>query len=203
MDKARQISDLLAPTVEALGLDLLGVEYLPAPGSAVVRLYIDYPVDAAPVAGEDGQMAPPMVGIDECEQVSREVSAQLDVEDPISGNYTLEVSSPGIDRPLFTPAQFQRFLGQTAKVGLKLPQEGRRRLTGRIVVITDDSIRFEVDGKPFEAAIDNIDKARLVPDWAALGYAPGKPGKKSGAKPKNPESTKQAETPADAESENE
>ena len=70
MDKARQISDLLAPTVEALGLDLLGVEYLPAPGSAVVRLYIDYPVDAAPVAGEDGQMAPPMVGIDECEQVA-------------------------------------------------------------------------------------------------------------------------------------
>ena len=86
---------------------------------------------------------------------------------------------------------------------MKLPQEGRRRLTGRIVDITDDSIRFEVDGKPFEAAIDNIDKARLVPDWAALGYAPGKPGKKSGAKPKNPESTKQAETPADAESVNE
>ena len=203
MDKARQISDLLAPTVASLGLDLLGVEYLPAPGSAVVRLYIDYPTDAAPVTGEDGQPAAPMVGIDECEQVSREVSAQLDVEDPISGNYTLEVSSPGIDRPLFTPAQFERFIGQTAKVGLKLPQDGRRRLTGRIVGIEGGTIRFEIDGQPFEAAADNIDKARLVPDWAALGYAPGKPGKKSGAKPKKPESTKQAETPADAESENE
>ena len=96
-------------------------------------LYIDYPADAALVIGEDGQPAAPMVGIDECEQVSREVSAQLDVEDPISGNYTLEVSSPGIDRPLFTPAQFERFIGQAAKVGLKLPQVGRRRLPGRFL----------------------------------------------------------------------
>ena len=201
MDKARQISMLLAPTVTSLGLDLLGIEYLPAPGGAVVRLYIDYPADAAPVTGEDGQPVPPSVGIDECEQVSREVSAQLDVEDPISGNYTLEVSSPGIDRPLFTPAQFARFIGESAKVGLKLPQDGRRRLTGRIVAVEGDTIRFDIDGQPFEAGFDNIDKARLVPDWAALGYAPGKPGKKSGAKPKKPESTKQAEHPADAESE--
>ncbi len=201
MDKARQISTLLAPTVTSLGLDLLGIEYLPAPGGAVVRLYIDYPADAAPVAGEDGQPVSPSVGIDECEQVSREVSAQLDVEDPISGNYTLEVSSPGIDRPLFTPAQFARFIGESAKVGLKLPQDGRRRLTGRIVAVEGDTIRFDIDGQPFEAGFDNIDKARLVPDWAALGYAPGKPGKKSGAKPKKPESTKQAERPADAESE--
>lgn len=200
MDKARQISDLLAPTVASLGLELLGVDYLPAPGSAVVRLYIDYPTDAAPVTGEDGQLAAPMVGIDECEQVSREVSAQLDVEDPISGNYTLEVSSPGIDRPLFTPAQFARFIGQNAKVGLKLPQDGRRRLTGRIVGIEGDTIRFDIDGQPFETAFDNIDKARLVPDWAAMGYAPGKPGKKkSGGMPKKPESTKQAGSPADAE----
>lgn len=201
MDKARQISELLAPTVSSLGLDLLGIEYLPAPGGAVVRLYIDYPADAAPVQGEDGQPMQPLVGIDECEQVSREVSAQLDVEDPISGNYTLEVSSPGIDRPLFTPAQFARFAGQNAKVGLKLPQDGRRRLTGRIVAVEGDTVRFDIDGHAFEAAIDNIDKARLVPDWAAMGYAPGKPGKKSGAKPKKPESTKQAERPADAESE--
>ena len=184
-------------------MELLGVEYLPAPGSAVVRLYIDYPADAALVTGEDGQPTAPLVGIDECEQVSREVSAQLDVEDPITGNYTLEVSSPGIDRPLFTPAQFERYVGQNAKVGLKLPQDGRRRLTGRIVAIDGDTICFDIDGKPFEAAFDNIDKARLVPDWAAMGYAPGKPGKKSGAKPKKPESTKQAEMSADAESENE
>ncbi len=202
MDKASQISALLAPTVASLGLELLGIEYLPAPGGAVLRLYIDYPADAASVAGEDGQPMAPAVGIDECEQVSREVSAQLDVEDPISGNYTLEVSSPGIDRPLFTPAQFARFAGETAKVGLKLPQDGRRRLTGRIVAVEGGMIRFDVDGQPFEAAFDNIDKARLVPDWAALGYAAGKPGKnKSGAKPGKTESTKQAGKAADAESE--
>ena len=202
MDKASQISALLAPTVASLGLELLGIEYLPAPGGAVVRLYIDYPADAAPVTGEDAQPMQPAVGIDECEQVSREVSAQLDVEDPISGNYTLEVSSPGLDRPLFTPAQFARFIGQNAKVGLKLPQDGRRRLTGRINAVEGETIRFDVDGQPFEAAFDNIDKARLVPDWAAMGYAAAKLGKKKpGAKPKPSESTKQAGKAADAESE--
>lgn len=164
-DKASEISALLAPTVESLGLELLGAEYLPAPGGAVLRLYIDVPEDAG---------AERSVGIDECEAVSREVSAQLDVEDPISGNYTLEVSSPGIDRPLFAPPQFARFLGETAKVGLKLPQDGRRRLQGVISQVEGDIITFEVDGHPIAVAFDNIDKARLVPDWSALGLAPAK-----------------------------
>ena len=106
------------------------------------------------------------------------MSAQLDVEDPISGNYTLEVSSPGLDRPLFTRAHFERFAGQTAKVTLKLPQDGRRRLTGAIARIEGDQITFLVDGAEFTTAVDNIDKARLVPDWAALGLAPTKPGGK-------------------------
>ena len=172
-DKATEISRLLAPTVESLGLELLGIEYLPAPGGALVRLYIDVP---AGEAGDDGE--PRAVGIEDCEAVSREVSAQLDVEDPISGNYTLEVSSPGLDRPLFTRAHFERFAGQTAKVTLKLPQDGRRRLTGSIARIEGDQITFLVDGAEFTTAVDNIDKARLVPDWAALGLAHTKPGGK-------------------------
>lgn len=172
-DKATEISRLLAPTVESLGLELLGIEYLPAPGGALVRLYIDVP---AGEAGDDGE--PRAVGIEDCEAVSREVSAQLDVEDPISGNYTLEVSSPGLDRPLFTRAHFERFAGQTAKVTLKMPQDGRRRLTGSIARIEGDQITFLVDGAEFTTAVDNIDKARLVPDWAALGLAPTKPGGK-------------------------
>jgi ribosome maturation factor RimP len=168
-DKASQVAGLIAPTVGSLGLELLGVEYLPAPGGAVLRLYIDLP------QGADRQ-----VGIEDCEAVSREVSAQLDVADPISSNYTLEVSSPGVDRPLFTPAQFARFQGEQAKVGLKLPQDGRRRLQGRIARVEGDMIVFEVDGAEFPVAMDNVDKARLVPDWVALGMAPaGKPGKKS------------------------
>ena len=182
-DKATEIATLLAPTVASLGLELLGAEYLPAPGGAVLRLYIDRP-GADPEA--DGQG----VGIEDCEAVSREVSAQLDVEDPISGNYTLEVSSPGVDRLLFAPAHFARFLGQQAKVGLRLPQDGRRRLQGAIAAVDGDSITFEVDSQPLVVAFGNIDKARLVPDWAALGYGPAKdasgrdarPGKKQAGK---------------------
>ncbi|RNF85203.1 ribosome maturation factor RimP [Montanilutibacter psychrotolerans] len=176
-DKAAQISALLAPTVASLGVELLGAEYLPSPGGALLRLYIDVPADAA--VGSDGE--PRSVSIEDCEAVSREVSAQLDVEDPITSNYTLEVSSPGIDRPLFTLAHYQRFLGQEAKVTLRLPQDGRRRLLGRIAVIEGDMITFDADGFDMEVAFENIDKARLVPDWAALGLAPSKPGK--GAKP--------------------
>ena len=84
------------------------------------------------------------------------------------------MSSPGIDRPLFTPDQFARFQGETAKVGLKLPQDGRRRLQGRIAQVDGDMITFDVDGQPVVVAFGNIEKARLVPDWAALGFAPAK-----------------------------
>lgn len=176
-DKSTQISELLAPTVQALGLELLGIEYLPAPGGATVRLYIDV---------QDAERETRHVNIEDCEAVSREVSAQLDVEDPISGNYTLEVSSPGVDRPLFTLAQFARHQGQEVKAVLKLPQEGRRRLLGRIVRVQDNDVLLDLDGHDLLVSFDNIDKARLVPDWAALGLAPEKPGggkKKADAKP--------------------
>lgn len=181
-DKAQDIVALLAPTVASLGLELLGAEYLPSPGGALLRLYID--VSAGDMHGGEERQ----VGIEDCEAVSREVSAQLDVEDPISGHYTLEVSSPGIDRPLFTPAQFQRYAGEQAKVALKLPQDGRRRLQGRIVRVEGDTIVLDVDGTEFPFAADNLDKARLVPDWQALGLAPApKPGKApSSAKKKSP-----------------
>nr|WP_220486539.1 ribosome maturation factor RimP [Luteimonas sp. MC1782] len=166
-DKSTDIANLLSPTVAALGLELLGVEYLSAPGSAVVRLYIERP-GAETSADTQG------VGIEDCEAVSREVSAQLDVEDPISGNYTLEVSSPGVDRLLFKAAHFARFMGEQAKVTLQLPQDGRRRLTGRIAAVEGETITFDVDGQPIAVAAGNIEKARLVPDWVALGYGPAK-----------------------------
>ena len=185
-EKHSEIAELLGPTVESLGLELLGIEYLPAPGGATLRLYIDVP------AGEESRT----VTIEDCEAVSREVSAQLDVADPIPGNYTLEVSSPGLDRPLFTAAQFARFAGEQAKVALKLPQEGRRRLQGRILRVEAGTVVFELDGAEFPVAADNIDRARLVPDWAALGLAPnkyapankGKPAPKpgNGTTPKHP-----------------
>lgn len=206
-DKAEDIARLLAPTVTSLGLELLGIEYLPAPGGALVRLYIDVPETEA----ADVEMEQRSVGIEDCESVSREVSAQLDVEDPITGNYTLEVSSPGIDRPLFGVAQFARFIGESAKVTLKLPQDGRRRLQGAILRVEGENIVFGVDNAELAVAADNIDKARLVPDWVALGLAPavdktgrdarpGKQKKVSGRKPGARSSTNQtANESSDAE----
>jgi len=171
MDKAQHIAELLTPTIASLGLELLGIDYMSTPGSAVLRLYIDVPANAEQERH---------VGIEDCEAVSREVSAQLDVEDPISSNYTLEVSSPGLDRPLFTLPQFARFIGETAKVTMKLPQDGRRRLQGTIARVDDASILFTVDGgtansSDIQVAFDNIEKAKLVPDWVALGFAATKP----------------------------
>lgn len=201
-DKAEDIARLLAPTVTSLGVELLGIEYLPAPGGALVRLYIDVP---------QAEATERSVGIEDCESVSREVSAQLDVEDPITGNYTLEVSSPGIDRPLFSAAQFARFIGESAKVTLKLPQDGRRRLQGVILRVEGETIVFGVDNAEFVVGADNIDKARLVPDWVALGLAPavdksgrdarpGKQKKATGRKPGAKSSTNQAaHEPSDAE----
>jgi len=167
--KAEEIRDMLAPTVEALGLELLGVEYAPSVGNAMLRLYIDK---------EGGG-----VGIEDCESVSREVSALLDVNDPIASEYTLEVSSPGIDRPLFGAAQFARFLGEQAKLSLRVPQEGRRRLQGRIARVEGDRVVIAEDKAEYEVAEANIEKARLVPDLVALGLAPqpkptGKPRRK-------------------------
>ena len=174
-EKANQIAHLLAPTVQALGLELLGAEYLPAPGSATLRLYIDV---------QESERESRFVNIEDCEAVSREVSAQLDVEDPITGNYTLEVSSPGVDRPLFSLDHYARFVGESAKVVLKLPQDGRRRLQGRISRIEGENVIFTVDDVELTVSFDNIDKGRLVPDWAALGLAPEKPGAGAGRKPK-------------------
>lgn len=191
-EKANEIAALLVPTVASLDLELLGVEYLPAPGGALLRLYIDVPADAVDASGE-----PRSVGIDDCEAVSREVSAQLDVADPISGHYTLEVSSPGVDRPLFTAAQFERFVGEQAKATLKLPQDGRRRLQGAIVRVEGDTVVFDVDGSEFAVAVGNIEKAKLVPDWIALGLAPAKDKSGRDARP-GKQKAKKAGKPSDA-----
>ena len=153
--KALELKELLDPTVAGLGLELLGIEFSPSAGSAMLRLYIDAP----------GRL----VGIEDCEAVSREVSANLDVNDPIASQYTLEVSSPGIDRPLFTLAHFAKQIGEQVKVALSLPQDGRRRLQGKVVSVAENSVLLNVDGREFNVAMSNIDKARLVPDLVALG----------------------------------
>lgn len=173
--KAEEIVVLLSPTVASLGLELLGVEFVPSTSNALLRLYID-------VEGRH-------VGIEDCEAVSREISAVLDVNDPITSQYTLEVSSPGIDRPLFTLSQFARYIGEETKVSLRLPQEGRRRLHGRIVRVEGEAVVIGEAGGEFTVAHHNIEKARLVPDLIALGLSTSKPSAQRGKRRTTPDLT--------------
>jgi len=174
--KAIQIVDLLTPAVQALGFELLGADYLPAPGGATLRLYIDVP---------PGSAAERYINVDDCEQVSHEVSALLDVEEPITGHYTLEVSSPGLDRPLFTLEQCARHLQQDVKLWLKLPLAGRRRLQGTLTAVDHEHATITLVvadiASPLNIVFDTIDRVRIVPDWAALGLGPARP---AGNKPK-------------------
>lgn len=158
----QDIEALLAPAVEALGLELLGVEFNPGQGNALLRLYIDQ--------SERG------ITLDDCEAVSREVSALLDVHDPIDTHYNLEVSSPGLDRPLFKPAHYARFVGEIARVTLELPQDGRKRFQGRILAAAEAALTLEQDGVPVSLLYAAIQKARLVPVFEP----PGKPGRAPG-----------------------
>jgi ribosome maturation factor RimP len=138
---------LMEPLLGRLGYELVELEHSAGRASAVVRLYIDRP---------EG------VGLDDCERVSREVSALLDVEDPIPTSYTLEVSSPGLDRVLRTPAHFARFVGSRVFVELKEPRGGRRRYTGALLTVDDAGIALQVDQERVEVPFAEIAKARLA-----------------------------------------
>jgi ribosome maturation factor RimP len=171
---AQRFSEVLAD----LGLECLGVEFTPSQGQSTLRVYLDLLEASDGAAGERRE-----VGIEDCEKASRELSALLDVEDPIPGHYVLEVSSPGIDRPLFTAAQFRKVAGQEVKVLLKAPLEGRRRLRGKLAVVEGEHISLEAEGRIFDFDHSQVESARVVPDWVALGYAPQpKPGGKRPAK---------------------
>jgi ribosome maturation factor RimP len=169
---------LLEPEVEALGYELVELEFAAHRGGGLLRLYIDRPPGAAASAAEPGTTAPPApseeafesrvqggVHVDDCEKVSRRVSDVLDAADPIRGEYTLEVSSPGFDRPLRKRAHWERFVGERVKVETSVPREGRRRWTGTIVGLDGQTVELEVDGQPVELALDDIRHARLVPNF--------------------------------------
>ena len=147
--------ELLEGEIHSLGCELVELEFHAHRGGGLLRLYIDRPASA----GSDG------VTVEDCEAVSRRVSAVLDAADPIKAEYTLEVSSPGLDRPLRTRAHFERFVGGRVHVETALPRDGRRRWTGKLLVIEGDTIALEVDGKTVEFGIGEIKTARLVPDY--------------------------------------
>jgi len=140
---------LLQPVVEDLGYVLWELEYSSGRGSAVLRLYID---------------APAGITVDDCERVSRAVSERLDADDPLPGQYTLEVSSPGIDRPLRTAAHFAPYVGETVFVELVQPLEGRRRFKGPLAAAGAEAIEVEVDGQRVALPIGGIRRAHLAPD---------------------------------------
>jgi len=149
----QKLNELLQPLVEDLGYEFIGLEYNPNPKHSVLRIYIDH---------ENG------VGIQDCEIVSRETAALLDVKDPIRSHYNLEVSSPGLDRPLFTPAHFSEFTGSEVQINLFAPQDGRRKFTGPILSAGESSVSIEQDGSEVTLDYDNIAKAKLIPDYEKI-----------------------------------
>ncbi len=146
-----EIQALLEPSIERLGYELTDLEVRLSGSGGLVRLTID---------------SPEGVDLDDCEKVSHAASALLDVEDPVPGNYNLEVSSPGLDRKLTKSEHFQRFAGETLKVTMRFPIEGRRRFRGTLVSSDDENIVVEVDGESHSLPLSMIDTARLVPEGA-------------------------------------
>jgi len=148
MGESRSLQSLVEPVVEALGFELWGLEHRRQGSGQLLRIYIDC---------EAG------VTVDDCAAVSEQVGALLDVEDPLSGAYTLEVSSPGFDRPLFRPEHFRRSVGERVKLSLKLPREGRKRFTGVISTVQGDDVTLQTEDGELRLAFELIDRARIVP----------------------------------------
>ncbi|MCP8465427.1 ribosome maturation factor RimP [Pseudomonas sp. ZM23] len=146
--KLEQLQALLAPVVEALGYECWGLEFISQGRHSLLRVYIDRP---------EGIL------IDDCEVVSHQVSGILDVEDPISGEYTLEVSSPGMDRPLFTLEQFARYVGEQVKIKLRTPFERRRNFQGILRGVEEQDVVVLVDDHEYLLPVDSIDKANIIP----------------------------------------
>ncbi len=146
--KEAELADLLRATVEAMGFALWGLEFRAQGKNSLLRIYIDR---------EAG------VQVDDCAQVSRQISGILDVEDPIAGEYSLEVSSPGIDRFLFSIEQCQQYVGEWLEVKLRVPFEGRKNFNGTLVGIEDQDVVVRIDDDEYVLPFDSIDKAKVKP----------------------------------------
>jgi len=151
MQSLMKIRALLEPSVESLGYELVHIEFAGSGGN-ILRLYID---------------APGGIEVDDCASVSRQVSLILDVEDPVKNAYTLEVSSPGLDRPLVKPAHFQQFAGEKAKIVMHTHVLGRRRFTGKLIEADEEQVVLESDGESYDLPYDLMESARLEPDFGS------------------------------------
>lgn len=146
--KQEQLEQLIAPIAASLNCELWGLEYLTQGRYTTLRIFID---------AENG------VSLEDCEKVSRQISSVMDVEDPIDGEYTLEVSSPGMDRPLYKISHYARYVGETINVRLRVARDGRRRFKGVITKLENDDVFLMVDNQEIQLSVDAIDKANVVP----------------------------------------
>lgn len=154
----QQINEMLRPVVTAMGYELVGVE-LRTGHPSLLRVYIDR------LEG---------ITVDDCERVSHQVSGLLDVEEPVSGDYTLEVSSPGLDRPLFEAAHYQRFAGERVRLKLALPLEGRRKFSGLLRGLGEaDRVVLVTPQGEIAIPLTQIESARLIPDFDRFGVGKG------------------------------
>ncbi len=142
--------NLIEPIVEGLGYECVGIEYNPHPKNGLLRVYVDT---------ENGVL------LEDCSKVSHQLSGMLDVEDPISDNYQLEVSSPGTERPLFKIAQFEQFIGSTVTINVFKPIGNRRKLVGIIGQVEGDIVSLQQNEQVIEIPFQAMSKARLVPDY--------------------------------------
>ena len=142
--------NLIEPIVEGLGYECVGIEYHPHPQHGMLRIYID---------------SPQGILLEDCSKVSHQISGVLDVEDPIDDNYHLEISSPGEDRPFFKLSQFERFQGSTVAINLFQAVEKRRKITGIIAGVENDTVLIEEGEKLFKIPFQAMSKARLVPEY--------------------------------------
>jgi ribosome maturation factor RimP len=145
-----QLEQLIEPAVRALGYELVGVEYMPQGRHSLLRIYID---------------SPHGIGLEDCEKVSHQVSGVLDVEDPVHGHYDLEVSSPGLDRPLFSPEHFVKYAGNTVKIRLQTPIAGQRNFTGVLQGMRGTDVVIVEDGVEHVLPHTAIAKAHVVPEY--------------------------------------
>jgi len=149
--RAELIRGMVEPVLNAMGLQLWGVEYLGQGKHTLLRIYIEK---------EGG------INVEDCAEASRQISGILDVEDPISSEYTLEVSSPGVDRMLFTLDQYRQYAGWMAKLRLTENFEGRRNFQGRLGMVEDDEVVLLVGEDKLSFPIELIEKANIVAETA-------------------------------------
>ena len=150
MAKANKLTEMLRPAAEALGYEFIGVEYIAQGKHSILRLYIDH---------ENG------ISVDDCAAVSHQASGILEVEDPIASQYTLEVSSPGLERPLFTFDHYLPFVGHLVSIRCHLGVDGRRKFKGKLVSVADKQVVVSVDGQDYTLDFEDIDKAHLVAEF--------------------------------------